>query len=114
LQYGIAVADDGAVWTTLVHTGEVARLTSDGQVRRHPVGPQSCKPSILIRGVDGAMWSSRNGAGQVGRMDVDFAVTEFPLPDRAAKPHGIAVDGRGAAWVAMESGSVVRIEDGGR
>lgn len=37
--YGIAVADDGAVWTTLVHTGEVARLTPDGQVRKYPVGP---------------------------------------------------------------------------
>jgi virginiamycin B lyase len=111
--YGIAVASDGAVWTTLVHTGEVARLTSDGQVGRYPVGPKSCKPSIITRGVDGAMWFSRNGDGCIGRITVDGSTSTL-AQDTDGAPFGLCEGPDGAMWFTdMAANAVGRITAAG-
>ncbi len=52
--YALAAGSDGAMWVTLVHGGEIARVTADGGLRVYPVAPES-KPSIIVAGPDGAL-----------------------------------------------------------
>ena len=66
--YGVARADDGAVWTSLTGRGELARVSPDGQVSRIQLDTGQSRPMVLARGPDGAIWFSR-GDGRIGRID---------------------------------------------
>ena len=50
--YALAAGRDGAMWVTLVRSGEIARVTVEGGLDVYPVGPES-KPSIIAAGPDG-------------------------------------------------------------
>jgi virginiamycin B lyase len=52
--YALTAGPDGAMWVTLVHSGEIARVTDGGDLDVYPVAPQ-CKPSIIAAGADGAL-----------------------------------------------------------
>jgi virginiamycin B lyase len=45
------------VWTTLVHAGQVARLSRNGMVERFDLDSPNCRPSVIVPGPDGAMCS---------------------------------------------------------
>ncbi|HZP54335.1 MAG TPA: hypothetical protein VFB40_24380 [Actinocrinis sp.] len=38
--YAITTGPDDALWLTLVHAGEIARLTTDGHLDRYPLDPR--------------------------------------------------------------------------
>ncbi|PRC60627.1 virginiamycin B lyase, partial [Mycobacterium sp. ITM-2017-0098] len=65
--YALALGPDGAIWVTLVRSGEIARIAPSGELEIHPVHPQS-KPSIIVKAPDGAMWFTRNGDDRIGRI----------------------------------------------
>lgn len=95
--YGITAGADGALWLTLVHSGEIARLATDGTVTRHPAGPPGCGPTIITPGPDGALWFSRTQDHHIGRITTSGEVTGFALPGDGG-PFGIAPGPDGALW----------------
>lgn len=48
--YGVAVAVDGAVWTSMVERGELARVAPDGQVSRVRLDPADSRPMVIALG----------------------------------------------------------------
>ena len=95
--YGITTGSDRALWLTLAHSGEIARLTVDGVIDRWPAGPAGCRPTIITSGVDDAVWFTRSGDDHIGRATTDGVVTEFELPSGSG-PFGICAVPDDAMW----------------
>ena len=85
--YALAAGSDGAMWVTLVHSGEIARVTDSGGLDVYPVAPQS-KPSIIVAGPDGALWFTRAGDDRIGRITTGGELSAFELTarQRALRP----------------------------
>lgn len=96
--YAIAASPDDALWFTLVHAGEVARLTPDGGLDRYPLDPASCGPSVIAPGPDGALWFTRGQDHRIGRVTVTGEVSSFPVPTPRCGPFGITAATDGALW----------------
>ncbi len=92
--YGITTGPDDALWLTLAHSGEVARLAVDGELSRYPAGSAACMPTIITAGPDGALWFTRSADHHIGRIDLDGRVTLRTLPTADAAPVGIPDDVR--------------------
>ncbi|HYJ53945.1 MAG TPA: hypothetical protein VEX40_00145 [Mycobacterium sp.] len=72
--YGVAVADDGAVWVPMVYSADaVARLNTAGAGTVDELPTTGAAPVGITRG-DGALWCTEIGAGQIGRVDPDGGV----------------------------------------
>jgi virginiamycin B lyase len=110
--YALASAPDGSMWATLVHSGEVARISPAGAVTVFPVGAGS-KPSIITAGPDGAMWFTCAGTHQIGRITAAGETDMVELPDGSG-PFGLTSGPDGALWfTTMTSGTVGRVTMGG-
>jgi virginiamycin B lyase len=96
--YALAAGPDDALWVTLVHAGEVARVAGD-DVRRFAVGE---KPQQIVAGPDGALWFTL--ADSIGRLSTSGALSTFP----AERPYGICVGPDGGIWVT-DADSVRRV-----
>ena len=110
--YALACAPDGAMWVTLVHSGEVARIDPEGapgaQVTTFPVAPGS-KPSIITAGPDGAMWFTCSGTDQIGRITALGDLKLIELTSDSA-PFGITVGPDDALWfTTMAAGGIGRL-----
>src|SRR6185437_11966527 len=103
--YGVAVAADGAVWTSLTGRGELARVGPDGQVSRIPLDTGQSRPMVLARGPDDAIWFSR-GDGRIGRISLDGGSEEFPLP-AGSMPSLITAGPDGALWCTLNQASAI-------
>lgn len=102
---------DDALWLTLVHSGEIARLSDSGELSRYPVGSAECRPSIITAGPDGALWFTLNQGGAIGRIDLDGKVTLHRLPTADAAPVGITYGADDAVWfVEIAAGQVGRLD----
>jgi virginiamycin B lyase len=96
------------MWVTLVHSGQIARVSDDGAVAIFDVAP-AAKPSIITAGPDGAMWFTCAGDDRIARISTDGEVRAYPLGDGSA-PFGITAGPDGALWfTAMATGVVGRI-----
>ena len=80
--YALAAGPDGALWVTLVHGDQVARVAMDGQVETFAVGS---KPSIITAGGDGALWFTCSGDDTIGRITTGGELTSFALPAAARR-----------------------------
>jgi virginiamycin B lyase len=87
--YALASGPDGALWVTLVHGGEVARVTVDGEVERFDAG---VRPSIIAAGPDGALWFTR--ADAIVRLTTSGEQTAFAVDS----PFGIVAGPDRALW----------------
>jgi virginiamycin B lyase len=89
--YALALAPDGALWTTLLSPPALARLAPGGTVEMHQLdGPG--RPMQMAFGPDGVLWYTRSD-GKLARLtgaDVD-------LPAGSA-PYGIAATTDGTIW----------------
>ena len=83
--YGVALAADGAVWTSLTGRGELVRVGPDGQVSQIRLDTGQSRPMVLARGPDDAIWFSR-GDGRIGRTDPAGTASSVPVltPGRLA------------------------------
>ena len=96
--YGVLIGDDGVVWTTLVHSGEVLRLDrSTQEINRLTVGEETSAPSQLHSG-PGGLWVSLQGADQICRLGSDSSVQVAQLPE-GSFPFGVVSDDHGC-WVS--------------
>jgi virginiamycin B lyase len=64
--YAVAVGPDGALWVTLVHAGQVARVNAGGVVVLHDLGAPDCRPCLIVAGPDEALWFTRSGDDRIG------------------------------------------------
>jgi len=95
--YGITAGADGALWITLVHSGEIARRTPGGELTTYPLGSPAGGPMVITAGPDGALWFTLNRADAIGRITVDGEVGAFPLGSGCG-PYGITTGPDGALW----------------
>jgi virginiamycin B lyase len=103
---GVAAAGD-RVWFADIAGGSVGLADRKGVIDRIAFADPACRPHAVAAAPDGGCWATLWGSGQLARVAADGAVTLFDLPGK--EPHGLAlVDDE--VWVAMESGSVVRVE----
>jgi virginiamycin B lyase len=100
--YAVAVDAAGDAWVTLVHSGQVARLSSDGPAELHDLGNPASRPSLLAVGPDGAVWVTRGGDDLIDRLD--GARRSFPV---SGGPFGIAVAPDGAVWFTATGADAV-------
>jgi virginiamycin B lyase len=98
--YGVAVATDGTVWTTLVERGELACVDPGGQVGRVQLDAERSRPMVVTPGHDGAVWFSR-ADGHIGRVDADRSVTSKPVLTATGSPYGLCTGPDQALWYTL-------------
>ncbi|QNE35462.1 Vgb family protein [Leifsonia shinshuensis] len=104
---GIAVAEDGAVWSALIGADALARVGRDGTLTLHPLGA-GAKPHAVAADATGGVWVSLWGADALAHVTAGGETARVPLP-AASEPHGIAVAADGTVWSALESGALARL-----
>lgn len=69
--YGVAAGPDGALWVTLVHAGDLARVTTavgeDGGLRHHDLPSSGSEPHGVTVGPDGGVRAALE-TGEVARV----------------------------------------------
>ena len=131
--YGVAVAADGAVWTsltgltpagspyglcagpgrtlwyTLVAADRIGRISLDGGSEEFPLPDRSCRPHAVAATPDGGCWATLWAASSVVRLDRDGGLAEKISFQPGSEPHGIALGPDGSVWVALETGSLAHL-----
>lgn len=111
--YGVAIAADGAVWTSLVERGELACVSPGGPVSRVRLGSAHSRPMVLAVGPDAAVWSSR-GDGQIGRVGPGDAVSSVPVLTPEGSPYGLCAGLDQELWYTLIAADRIgRITPGG-
>jgi virginiamycin B lyase len=95
--YAITTGPDGALWFTLVRSGQMGRLVPGGAAEYHRLDP-ACGPTIITPGPDDALWFTEYQAHRIGRVTTGGTLTEFPLPTPECGPSGVAAGPDGALW----------------
>jgi virginiamycin B lyase len=99
----ITAGPDGAMWVALGERGQVARVASDGSVRRINVGT-GVYVAWLVAGPDGNLWFSGWKANRIfaARVTGDGAVQTFGLPSGSliGGVPSIAAGHDGNLWLA--------------
>lgn len=104
---------DDAVWITMVHAGQIARLKPGSDPALYQLEPASCRPSQLIAGPDDAVWFTRSEDDRIGRITADAPDSSFAI-DRGSAPFGITVGPDDGIWfTAMGADRIGRITPGG-
>src|SRR5687767_941392 len=78
--YGATTGPDRALWFTLVHSGNIARLMPGDDVTTHTLNSMGCGPSLITSGPDSALWFTRNRDHRIGRITTDGTSTSFATP----------------------------------
>ena len=78
---GITAGPDGALWLTFAHSGQIARLTIQGELKEYPLDSPTCRPTVVTSGPDGALWFTRFQDHQIGRITVDGGTEDLPRAD---------------------------------
>jgi virginiamycin B lyase len=95
--YGVAITADGAVWTSLVERGELARLDPDGACTRVALDSPLSRPMVLTNGTDGDLWFSR-GDGFLGHIDRTGSMSSRPVLTTSATPYGVCAGPEQTLW----------------
>ncbi|MGI8647414.1 MAG: hypothetical protein DLM55_09230 [Acidimicrobiales bacterium] len=96
--YDITTGPDGALWLTMVHTGQLSRMTLDGHLDHYPLDPTSCGPSIIIPGSDATLWFTRIHDHRIGRISTAGDTMSFRVPTPSSGPFGIVTGPDDALW----------------
>lgn len=104
---GVAVAEDGAVWTALHAADALARVGRDRSVTLLPL-EEGAAPFTVASAPDGSVWASLWGADALLRIAPDGAELRIALPEDSG-PRGLAVAPDGSLWAALVSGALARV-----
>src|SRR5690242_10594872 len=77
--YALTTGADGALWITLVHAGQIARLEPGGRLDLYDLKPTTCRPSQITTGPDHALWFTRPGDDRIGRITTSGEASAFPV-----------------------------------
>jgi virginiamycin B lyase len=110
--FGVAIAPDGAVWTTLQRANKLLRIAANGEKFAVEVPTRTSGLGDVAVSADGAVWFLELAANKVGRF-ADGLFEEFPVPTPKAGLTALAVAPDGAAWFTeLRSGRLGRIHAG--
>lgn len=98
---GITSGPDGAVWFLGWLTGNIGRVTTDGQLTNTYALNKGSSPTWATTGPDGAVWFTQAYADHVSRITTSGAVTSFPTAP-GANPGGIVTGPDGNLWFVEE------------
>jgi len=108
-----APAEDGGVWYTAQHTGELGYLDPEtGETHHIPLGAGSAPHGVIV-GPDGAPWITDGGLNAIVRVDPETEqVDVFPLPASTGYTNlnTAAFDGDGILWFTGQSGIYGRLD----
>ncbi|WP_426622997.1 virginiamycin B lyase family protein [Leifsonia sp. McL0607] len=104
---GVAVADDGSVWTALHAADALARVARDRTVTVLPL-EEGADPFAVVADDAGGVWASLWGADALVHVTSSGDLERVDLPDGAG-PRGLAVAPDGAVWAALVSGELARV-----
>ena len=110
--FGVAVAADGTVWTTLQNADALMRIAPNGDAAIIEVPVRQAGLSDIAVAADGSVWLLAAGANKVvhhvnGRFD------EFNVPTPNAGLTALAVAPDGAAWfAALRAHRIGRVQHG--
>lgn len=104
---GVAVAEDGAVWTALHAADALARVARDRTVTVIPLDEGAGPYAVVPDGSDG-VWASLWGSDALVRVTASGDTERVDLPEGAG-PRGLAVAPDGAVWAALVSGALARV-----
>jgi virginiamycin B lyase len=94
--FGVTAGADGALWFTAMTSGDIGRISVDGELSGWPsVGGA---PSMIVTGPDNALWFTLNQGNAVGRLAPAEGITVRELPTAGAGPVGIAATHDDALW----------------
>jgi virginiamycin B lyase len=112
--YAITTGPDDALWITLLHAGQIARLEICGRLDIYQLNSATCRPAQITAGPDGALWFTRTGDDRIGRITTSGHATSFPIAPGSA-PFGITLGLDDALWfTAMSTDWIGRITTGGQ
>jgi virginiamycin B lyase len=97
---GVAVGSDGALWTTQMAGGSVARTTTAGAMTSYALPTPSSQPRAIAAGSDGKLWVAEYTGNRIARIDPldPTGIVEYPLPTASASPTGIVSGPDGNLW----------------
>ena len=64
--YALTSGPDGALWITLVQSGQIARLEPGGRRDLYELDSTTRRPSQITTGPDDALWFTRPGDDRIG------------------------------------------------
>ena len=105
--HDVAPAEDGGVWYTAQHTGELGWLDPETGETHHIALGTGSRPHGVIVGPDGAPWITDGGLNAIVRVDPETEVVDvFPLPANTGYTNlNTAVfDADGILWFTGQSG----------
>src|SRR4051812_16464387 len=86
--YGVGVTRYGAVWSTLVHAGEVVRKAPGGGFSRFALG-EGAQPAQVAAAGDDSVWVTDGARDRVLLLGPDGTLREIAAPTPRAQPFGI-------------------------
>ncbi len=104
---GVAVADDGSVWTALHAADALARVARGRAVTVLPL-EEGANPFAVVADDAGGVWASLWGADALLHVTASGETERIELPEGAG-PRGLAVAPDGVIWAALVSGALARV-----
>lgn len=109
--YGIGIAPDATVWTTLQGPDVLGRIAPDGRFSTVDVPTRNSGVGDLAVDAKGNVWFLELRANKIGRF-ADGQVTEFAVPTPSAGLTSLATAPDGSAWFTeVSAGRIGRIRD---
>ena len=105
--YALTAGLNGALWITLVHAGQIARLEPGGHLDLYKLDSATCRPSQITVGPESALWSTRPGDDRIGRITTSGETAAFTVTAGSA-PFGITVGPfDGALWFTLNQAHAI-------
>ena len=91
---------DGNLWVTEDFLGDIAKISTTGQVLDQYVGSGNFpQPDGITVGPDNNIWFADQGGKSIGQLDISTGtMTQFPVPGSNPKPTGITTGPGGNLW----------------
>ncbi len=105
-----AVAPDGSLWYTGMHSNTIGRLDPvTGKIKEYQLKTPDSGPHGLVADKEGNIWFTANFKSYIGKLNTRTGeVREYPMPDPAAKgPHTPVFDHKGMLRFTVEEGNFV-------
>jgi virginiamycin B lyase len=105
---GIAATAD-AVWFTEIMAGQIGRIDATGHIREFPLPDRDARPHAIAADPTDGCWVTEWATNGVSHISDAGDIQHVALP-ADSEPHGLTHGPDEALWVALESGSVARID----